>query len=180
MSESGTPRRGLKGSARLLLALTTLAPVLFVWSAAIWDKAPSRAVGVALLAVVLVSICLLLLRLASTKIQTQVLQITKPKRMDKEALAFLVTYALPLVAPAETAVKVIPLAIFMALVCLVVFQLQLIQINPLLALFGYHFYEFEEQDGDTALVISDCRSIPTSDTLAARRLGPGLYLHATT
>lgn len=179
MTREQGAKRGLKGFARLLLAMTTLAPVLIVWSAATWETSPRLATVATLVAVVMVLMCVGLLRIARRQLQSEILRIAKPRRMDKEALAFLITYALPLVAPAETAAKVIPLAIFVVLVCIVVSQLQLLQINPLLAIFGYHFYEFDATDGDTFLIVSPSRSMPVGEAIEARRLGPGLFLHVT-
>jgi hypothetical protein len=64
---------------------------------------------------------------------------------------------------------------FMTVVGLVLVQLQILHVNPLLGILGYHFYEIERADGDSALVISRSRQLPEPGALG-KRLGPALWL----
>jgi hypothetical protein len=61
------------------------------------------------------------------------------------------------------------------IVGLVLVQLQILHVNPLLGILGFHFYEVELSDSDTALVISRSRDLPPK-AVAGRRLAPGLWL----
>ena len=54
-------------------------------------------------------------------------------------------------------------------------QLQILHVNPLLGILGFHFYEVELKNSDTALVISRSRELPTNGA-QGQQLAPGLWL----
>ena len=157
------------------LAATALAPVLLVWAAAVYRVAPLQAAAAVAISALLVLICISTLAFAERELQQEPVGLKKATRLDKEALAFMVTYALPLIAK-EGASKNLPAVIvFMIVVGLVLVQLQILHVNPLLGMLGFHFYEIERTDGDCALVISRSRQLPALGTLG-KRLGPALWL----
>jgi hypothetical protein len=166
---------GLSRVAQVSLAATALAPVLIVWAAAVYNVARLQAAAAVVISALLVLICISTLAFAGRELQQEPVGIKKATRLDKDALAFLVTYALPLIAK-ESASKNLPAVIvFMIVVGLVLVQLQLLHVNPLLGMLGFHFYEIERADGDSALVISRSRQLPATGTLG-KRLGPALWI----
>jgi RsiW-degrading membrane proteinase PrsW (M82 family) len=120
-------------------------------------------------------VCLGILAVARRGLQVEPVGIKKATRLDKEALAFLVTYALPLIAQGDDRTNLAALVVFVAVVGLVLVQLQILHVNPLLGILGYHFYEIERADGDSALVVSRSRHLPDVAALG-QRLGPALWL----
>ena len=166
---------GLSRFAQIALAGTALAPVLLVWAAAKYRLRPADAVASVAIGVLLVVICLCILAVARRGLQIEPVGIKKATRLDKEALAFLVTYALPLIGQGDDHTNLAALAVFMVVVALVLVQLQILHVNPLLGIFGYHFYEIERADGDSALVLSRSRHLPCAGTIG-QRLGPALWL----
>ena len=165
---------GLSRFAQTFLAATALAPVLLVWAAASYEGSRTYAISAVVVALLLVGICVGLLGLAKRELQTDPLTITKAVRMDKEALGFLVAYALPLVALKDPT-KLAALAVFMLMVGLVLVQLQILHVNPLLGMLGFHFYQVELKNSDTALVITRSRDLP-SNASQGQQLAPGLWL----
>jgi hypothetical protein len=166
---------GLSRFAQIALAGTALAPVLLVWAAATYHLRPLDAAAAVAVAVLLVVICLRILAVARRGLQVEPVGIKKATRLDKEALAFLVTYALPLIAQGDDRTNLAALGVFVVVVGLVLVQLQILHVNPLLGMFGFHFYEIERADGDSALVVSRSRHLP--DVAAqGQRLGPALWL----
>jgi hypothetical protein len=169
---------GLGRFAQGLVAATALAPVLIVWAAAAPASRHADAIGATVVAVLMVVVCVGVLRLGRSELQRQPLVVNKVTRLDKEALAFLVTYALPLVSSGSgSTISGLGLFAFVVLVGIVLVQLQILHVNPLLGLLGFHFYEIERVDGDTALVISRSREAPRG-TIQAHRLAPTLWLIA--
>jgi hypothetical protein len=166
---------GLSRFAQIALAGTALAPVLLVWAAATYAVRPVEAVAAVLVALLLVIICLGILTVAKRGLQLEPVGIKKATRLDKEALAFLVTYALPLIAQGDNRTNLAALAVFVAVVGLVLVQLQILHVNPLLGSLGFHFYEIERADGDSALVVSRSRHLP-GVAAQGQRLGPALWL----
>jgi hypothetical protein len=165
---------GLSRTAQVFLAATALAPVLLVWAAGSYDISRAYAAAAVVVALLLVGICIGLLKLAKHELQTDALVITKAVRMDKEALGFLIAYALPLVVSHETT-QLPALSVFIVIVGLVLVQLQILHVNPLLGMFGFHFYEVELKNSDTALVITRSRDLPPHAT-QGQQLAPGLWL----
>jgi hypothetical protein len=165
---------GLSRFAQAFLVATALAPVLLVWAAASYEASRTYAVSAVVVALLMVGACVGLLALAKRELQMDPLMITKAVRMDKEALGFLVAYALPLVASKDPT-NLAALGVFMLMVGLVLMQLQILHVNPLLGMLGFHFYQVELTNSDTALVITRSRDLP-SKASHGQQLAPGLWL----
>jgi hypothetical protein len=168
------PNVGLSRIAQAFLAATALAPVLLVWAAASYDSSPVYAAAAIVVALLLVGICVGLLALAKHELQTDPLVIARAVRMDKDALGFLIAYALPLVV-SDSATQLPALAVFIVIVGLLLIQLQILHVNPLLGMLGFHFYEVELRNSDTALVITRSRDLPPQVN-QGQQLAPGLWL----
>jgi hypothetical protein len=164
--------------ARLLLVLTSIAPIVLVYSAVLLDKGcKSQAYwgifGASFLAVA----CILLLWLARNGTQPSDFAIERPQERDGDSLAFLVAYALPLVtANMEKAPGLVGLGAFALVMSLLIWQQQLFHVNPLLACFGYHFFGAETQSGARVLVLSRTKML-SGGTLTVIRLSSYLWLH---
>ena len=165
---------GLSQFAQMALAATALAPVLLVWAAAAYKASPIEAGAAVAVSALLVIVCAATLAFARRELQTEPLVVKKATRLDKEALAFLVTYALPLIVPNDQT-NLAALAVFVGIVGVVLVQLQILHVNPLLGILGFHFYEIENVDGDTSLVVSRSRQLPRA-TVSGQRLGPALWI----
>ena len=123
----------------------------------------------------MLGVCVGLLALAKRELQMDPLAISKAVRMDKEALGFLVAYALPLCGLEIDPTNLIALSVFMLMVGLVLVQLQILHVNPLLGMIRFRFYQVELKNSDTVLVdhsiarsAAGCRSGATA--------GAGLWL----
>lgn len=140
--------------AHVLLVATSLAPVALIFgiSRLRTDSVTSGAFIGAALGLCLT--CHMVLWFVATRGEVEQITIVKSKSVDREALAFLVTYALPLVVPVDRQENILALVAFVAVVFLVLFQLQLVHVNPLLALFRYHFFEVNPPTGETAILIT--------------------------
>jgi hypothetical protein len=171
---TGRRNVGLSRIAQVFLAATALAPVLLVWAAASYQTSRAYAAAAVLVAVLLVVICVGLLALAKRELQTDPLVMAKAVRMDKDAVGFLIAYALPLVL-SDNATQLPALAVFVVIVGLLLVQLQILHVNPLLGMLGFHFYEVELPSSDTALVITRSRDLP-SQVNQGQQLAPGLWL----
>lgn len=144
--------------AKLLFVATSLAPVLAAF--AVKDLTAGRSmkevapwlVVTALLPV----ICWLLLLFSRKHLEQQELRIVKIKSTDKEVLAYLIAYLLPLLTKDTVDVwKQFPVAMFVfGMIFLAVYHSNAFHFNPLLGCVGYHFYEVECDDGMTYLFIT--------------------------
>ena len=153
--------------AKGLFAATSLAPVIAAFAIkdlsdgkTVYDAAPLIAVTC-----VLPILCWLLLVFARKHLEKQELTITKIKSTDKEVLAYLVAYLLPLLANDSIDYRdSLGVTTFVfGIIFLAVLHSTAFHFNPILGILGYHFYEVEADDGMTYLLI-------TSDTIKKQKM----------
>lgn len=144
--------------AKLLLVASSLAPVL----AAFAVKEISEGSTVAdtwplLLATVLLPvICCLVILYAKANLERQSLRVVKIKSTDKEVLAYLIAYLLPLLAKDVVDFRenlVVTLFVF-GMIFLAVYHSNAFHFNPLLGFAGFHFYEVVCDDDMTYLLVT--------------------------
>lgn len=145
--------------AKLLLVASSLAPVLAAF--AVKELADGKELSDTwpwfLVAVLLPVICFLVILYAKTNLERQTLKIIKIKNTDKDVLAYLLAYLLPLLAGDAMDFRdnlVAPIFIF-AIIFLAVYHSNAFHFNPLLALAGFHFYEVVCDDEMTYLLVTD-------------------------
>jgi hypothetical protein len=162
--------------ARLVLVLTCLAPVAFVQAAVETDRQRYRLALWLVVAVVgLVAVCHGLLWGVRHYNQPVPKEISEPEAKDNEPLAFLVSYALPLVAAKDGDPSLLALAAFGAVMAIALWQLQVFHVNPLLAMFGYRFYG-AKSGGARVVVLSRSVVLP-SGNLSVFRVSDYLFYY---
>ncbi len=132
------------------------------------------------IAVLLVVVCWLLLRYAAKNIEKSQFKVKEFERSDKEVLAFLLTYLLPFLASEKlefsgewmTGVYIL-LVIFLS-----VSHADAVHFNPVMGLFGYHFYAVKDGDGVPYLLISKDTLRRPDRELSVVRLSNSIYLQA--
>lgn len=158
--------------AKLLLVATSLAPILVTWAFADWREhgasiAQLSAVVVALLLVVL---CALLIRGARRLLGEIQFAASAIKTADSEVVGFIVAYLLPLVSAGSGRFDPILLVFIMLLLGLIVWSSNAYSVNPLLSLFGYHFYEVTNTDGVTFLFLARRELQSVNDVTSVKQL----------
>lgn len=162
---------------RVLLAVTSLAPIALVYAATLLTNQPVAAGFWAGGALLLSALCACLLALGRNA-EAEPLDVHSIKSADREVLAFLVAYALPLVAGGIESVGMAPLIVFVGLLLVVVWNAQLIHVNPLLALVGYHFFEITTPGGATYLLVTRASVVRSGQSVEARRISSHVWLEA--
>lgn len=142
--------------ARVLLALTAVAPMSVSLAYAFIARGDNWLTAVAALAA-----CLLLgvlsqwiINRASRTFEDLPISIKKVKSADKEVLGFFVAYALPLIFKGDATPDFGAWAIAIGMLVFVLWSTHAFQVNPVLGLLGYHFYEVETQEGVTYLLLT--------------------------
>ena len=142
---------------KFLLVVTSLAPILLAYCVNAYSNSNYLACYFyAISGVGFCAICLLVLYFCKRQLPIQKLNVTKVKSVDKQALAFLVIYLVPLFSDNALDFQSHPVlaAYVLLIVGLVVYHSNAFTFNPILALMWYHFYEVETDDGMTYLLIS--------------------------
>ena len=145
--------------AKLLLVATSLAPALGAFALIEWQHGHTQwTISLLVAGILLVAICLLLIRYAKTTIQRKCLDVTAVESTDKDSLAFLIAYLFPLLTGqfpniSEQEYWLLTLYVF-AIMGMTVYHSNAFHFNPILALFGYHFYQITADSGMKYLLIS--------------------------
>ena len=140
---------------RVVFTLTGAAPLLISVAYVLGEKGSYRyAVIAALSCVVLGGLSVVIIRVASARLESFPAAIKKAKSADKEVVGFYVAYALPLLFKDSSLTDPGTLLVSGALLCLVLWATKAFQVNPVLGLFGYNFYEAEMEDGMTYLLVT--------------------------
>ena len=93
------------------------------------------------------------------RLNTMKVKVESVLRRDGEAMSYIVTYLLPFIAlPSGNAASCISLGVFLAVLVVLYMNSDMMHINPMLNLIGYHIYEITLQDGETRALISRRRA----------------------
>ena len=163
--------------ALLFLLLTSLAPIGLVYAAVLADGCEYvMAAWFGGISLVLLPICWVLLSGAHRWLNPVPKSITETATKEGESLSFLVAYALPIVAlkAASTAVSY-GLIAFTVIMGAAIWQQQVFHMNPLLILFGYHFFGARNDAGAQVLVLTKNKLLKPGD-LRVIRLSDYLWL----
>jgi hypothetical protein len=95
---------------------------------------------------------------------------------DAEAMAYIVTYIIPFLAiPLHGWKEGISLCIFFIVLGVLYVNSNMIHINPMLNLFGYHLYEITTEDGGVHSLLTK-RTVRHRETIEAVKLGDEILL----
>jgi hypothetical protein len=167
---------------KLVLMLTSLAPILGAFAVnsfaqTDWTIGGLYLAGCASLGL----ICWLVLRRCRKVLPEEPLTTKKVKTADKEVLAFLLVYLFPLFTKdlIFTGNWFTP-AYILVIIAFCVYHGNSFTFNPLLSMAGYHFYEVENENGMTYLLISKKTIRRHDNTLRVRELADYIYLDGNT
>jgi hypothetical protein len=141
---------------RVLFALTAVAPLSISLAYVFAAKEHNyRWAAIAFFACLLLgAISLWIVEQARAKLEALPIVIKKVKSADKEVIGFFVAYALPLLFRGEINADAGAWGLAAFLLLFVLWSTHAIQVNPVLGMFGFHFYEVETSDAITFLLIT--------------------------
>lgn len=142
--------------AKILLVSTAFAPVLLTLAFVryVQGHTDTRTVVYAALAAALTLACVLVLRAAQGALQVIPFSVDSIRTADKEIVAFVLSYLLPLAKLAPSAVDWRVNIFVLGLLVVIVLTTHSYHFNPLLGLIGYHFYEVSTPDKVAFILIT--------------------------
>ncbi|MDF1817915.1 MAG: hypothetical protein P1U54_04705 [Immundisolibacteraceae bacterium] len=164
----------------MALVSTALAPICltlwFVEISSVWQSSLPFGENLAahwqagsaylLVALILSGLCFGLVWMSASRhgLERLPVKIKSVKTVDKEIVGFLLVYLLPLINQSENTIS-LPVLVFVAVIFfLIVYNSHAYHFNPLLGMFGYHFFEVTIE-GDITYVlitrqnITDCKTV---------------------
>ncbi len=157
--------------AKLLLAFTAFAPALLTYAGvSALNSEYCHAIWFLFACAVLVVLCIDLLSIAKTRVQSKSFRASAVETVDNEVFGFLLVYLLPLITRDLAAYNWPAWILVTFLFCLVVAVGYGYHFNPLLTLLGYHFYRVTEPKGMPHVLITRRRIYRTGEELIVARL----------
>lgn len=170
--------------ARLCFTLTAIAPSL--GAAAIVSVAVHKSwgwgAGFAISGLGAVLLSFLILAFIRKYVQREALEIIEIEQADQRVLEFLLAYMLPVFSGVsiQTMTGSLALTIYsLLIVALTVVHGNMFQFNPVLALFGYHFYVVRSSNRINYLVISKSNFHKADRTITCKRISEYIRLDVT-
>jgi len=165
---------------RLLLFLSSYFPLAVIFSVQLYLQQHMMWASACLLAGVVGLIGLTVFMKASTRINPLTIKVASVSRRDGEAMSYIVTYLLPFIAlPSGNLASGISLGVFLIVLAILYINSDMMHINPMLNLTGWHIYEITLQKGDIYTLIAKKR-IRKGTELKVTQMGDWIYLEAET
>lgn len=93
------------------------------------------------------------------RLNTMSVTIQSVSRRDGEAMSYIVSYLLPFIAlPSSDVASSVSLGVFLIVLVVLYMNSDMMHINPMLNLGGWHVYEIALSDGETRTLISKKRA----------------------
>ena len=142
---------------KLRFAVTSMAPITGAYALNRFIEGQIvLGIGFIVVALLLMLLCWALLTFAAKNQQTEPFHVKEVELADKEILAFLIAYLLPIISRESFDILANPLSgifvLFILLLC--IYNSNAFHFNPLLAMVGYHFYEVKTESGIPYMLIT--------------------------
>lgn len=141
---------------KLFLVATSFAPVFLT----LWFAEFSRSWNIMdghyflIISIILTIFCFLILKLAKIKLESIPVKITSISTSDKETIGFILVYLLPLINQTPVQVNKYLLMFVLIIFFISLYTTNSYHFNPVLGIFGYHFYEVVIDGGITFVLIT--------------------------
>ena len=141
---------------KVLLVSTSFSPVFLTLWFAEFSKAWELKEGWFYLAIaILLSIlCFTIMKIARKKLESIPVKITAISTSDKETVGFIIVYLLPLINQTPVQVNLYLLFFILLIFFISLFTTNSYHFNPVLGMFGYHFYEVTIEGGITYVLVT--------------------------
>ena len=99
------------------------------------------------------------------------------QRKDSEVMSYIVTYIIPFLGlDLSSFANQFSLCLFFFMLMIIYINTNLIHINPMLNMAGYHIYEIENNDGEIQTIISKKSRLVNKDKLRLVMIGDNLFM----
>ncbi|MBM7556839.1 hypothetical protein JOC47_001690 [Halanaerobacter jeridensis] len=161
---------------KLILFFSSYAPLFLIFS--IKNSFDSNAINLILIVVSIFSIIVLWVFIYSyTKIESDYINIEEVNPRDGEATSYIVTYIIPFLSMDLTTFEDKSSLLILFLVLGIIYiNSNMIYINPLLNLAGYHIFETKDKSGNTLILISRSKFISAGNRIKAIKISSNVYL----
>lgn len=168
-----------------LIVATSLAPVCGAFAVNIAAHSPnSEAVArnwkfwtLIATGLALTFVAVRFLNWAKTNLKQTEIRTATVRQTDKDVLAFLMAYLLPLIGKDGLSIGNPLIALYAySLVFIAIYHSNSFHFNPMLSMIGYHFYEVQTEEGYGAIVVSKGSHMMQKQCITVVKIAPFLLL----
>jgi len=143
------------GLARFFLAATAFAPIFLVYAiVSAFDHEYCHVLAFFSICAFLTGTCLLLIKLTKSHMSEDNFETRTVETADGENLSLILVYLLPLITNELNLYYWTEWAVIAVFICLIVSRSYGYHFNPLLSMFGYHFYKVAGKEGIPHILIN--------------------------
>lgn len=161
---------------RLILFLSSYAPLFLIIAVRGWKDSRCIAIGLAAVSAVSVATLFIFLRVVRQLAPGKV-AVSSVISRDGDAMSYIVTYLLPFLAvKLNDPTDVVSLAVVLFVIGLLYVNSNMIHTNPVLNIAGYHIFEIEDTNGKTTALICKRSYVRVGSQLDAISVGDYVLL----
>jgi len=161
---------------RLILFLSSYAPLFLIIAVRGWKDSRSLAVSLVAIAVLSVLILFGFLHIVR-KLAADKVAVSSVISRDGDAMSYIVTYLLPFLAVRlNDPTDVVSLGVVLFVIGLLYVNSNMIHTNPILNIAGYHIFEIEDSNGKTTALICKRSYIRIASEIDAISVGDYVLL----
>lgn len=156
---------------RIVLFLSSYSPLLVIFAFHLVEKHPTTGKGLIVAAAISLIGLGVFLRVVNGLSPSSIV-VTSVKSRDGDVMSYIVTYLLPFLAiKLDDVLDDMSFGLLLGVVAVLYVNSNLIYVNPVLNLCGYHIFEIEDQHEKTSILISRRRYLRVQDSVRAVSVG---------
>ena len=161
---------------RCLLFVSSYFPLALIFCILLWEKHLLWAVLILLVGISGVIILLLYFLLIVPRRQVSHESIASLDRHDGDVLSYVTSYLLPFVTFDLTSSQVWAVLVFFAVLLIIYVNSNMIYINPMLNVLGYHLYEITIEHNDASFYLLTRRRVALRSHIEVAHIGDTTFL----
>lgn len=162
---------------RCMLFFSSYFPLILIFGVFLWRSNFYWAISIFALGVISLLVTFLYMRRRWKKGGVSQARITEIEKRDENVLSYIASYLVPFVTfPLATPEQVIGLVVFITILLIVYINSNMIYINPMLNLVGYHLYEITIESDEMPHYLLARQLIKPKQTLYFVEISNNIYL----
>lgn len=161
---------------RILLFLSSYFPLFLIFTIQNYSKYGNRAlIPVTIGTIALIGLSIFMWWVRGSADRREV--VVSVQRKDSEVMSYIVTYIIPFIGlDLSSFANLFSLCLFFFMLMIIYINTNLIHINPMMNMVGYHIYEIENNSGTIQTIISKKSRMVRNDKLKLVMIGDNLFM----
>jgi hypothetical protein len=161
---------------RCLLFISSYFPLTVIFGILLWEKHLLWAIIILLIGISGLIVLFLYFALIAPRRAKSHETVTELDRHDGDVLSYVASYLVPFVSLDLTGAQVWAVIVFLAVLLIIYVNSNMIYINPMLNILGYHLYEIKIAKNETSFYLLTRQHIGRRSVVHVARIGDTTFL----